>query len=152
QDPTPSGSSVSPPAAAPVAAFAVPVGADARFLWDDDSQAWLRFAHGRRHDDTNGEPLRFDNVVVVAVDYVRSAADRDSPEAVSVGSGEAWVFSRATVRSGSWNRPERDSGWNLTDESGAALKLQPGTTWVVLADRDPLPLDGAELEGLVAPG
>lgn len=139
-------------AAAPAAGFAVAVGSDARFVWDDEASAWRRFAYGIAHEDTNGEPLRFDNVVVLDVDYVRSPADRDSPEAVSVGSGPAWVFESGAVRAGSWNRADRESAWNLTDESGAALKLKPGTTWIVLADRAPLPLDGSEIAALLDDG
>ena len=139
-----------PPDAAPIAGVAVPVGSDARFLWDDAAGLWRRWAHGRPHTDTSGEPLGFTNLVVLNVSYVPSAADRQSPEAVSVGEGSAFVLSEGTVREGTWSREDRTSAWNLTDATGAPMDLLAGTTWLVLSDRDPLPLDSADVERLLA--
>ena len=132
------------PVRIPVAGFAVAVGSDARFVWDDEASRWLRFAHGIPHEDTDGRQLGFDNVVVVRVDYVPSAADRQSPEAVSVGSGRAWVFSSGTVAEADWSRPERTAPWKLSTGDGTSVDLVPGTTWMVLTDSDPLALDGTE--------
>ncbi|MCZ7629373.1 MAG: DUF3048 C-terminal domain-containing protein [Microthrixaceae bacterium] len=83
------------------------------------------------------EQLAPTNVVVIEVDYVPSEADRESPEAVSVGSGSAWVYSGGHVQTGRWDRPERTLGWQLTGDDGHAMTLAPGATWVVLADGPP---------------
>lgn len=131
-------SEADPPPGEPSAGMAVSVGSDARFEWDPELAGWRRWAYGREHLGTGGEQLAPANVVVIEVDYVRSKADRASPEAVSVGSGRAWVYSDGHVQAGRWDRPERTVGWQLSAHDGDALTLTPGTTWVVLADAPPL--------------
>lgn len=131
-------SEADPPPGEPTAGMAVSVGSDARFEWDPELAGWRRWAYGREHLGTDGEQLAPTNVVVIEVDYVRSEADRASPEAVSVGSGRAWVYSGGRVQAGRWDRPERTLGWQLSAEDGDALTLMPGTTWAVLADAPPL--------------
>lgn len=126
------------PPGEPSAGVAVIVGSDARFEWDPEVAGWRRWAYGREHLSTGGEQLAPANVVVIEVDYVPSAADRASPEAVSVGNGRAWVYSDGHVQAGRWDRPQRTAGWQLTADDGGALTLAPGTTWVVLADGPPL--------------
>lgn len=130
-------SEAEPPTGTPVAGMTVSVGSDARFEWDPGAGGWRRWAYGREHLDPHDEQLAPANVVVIEVDYVTSAADRESPEAVSVGSGRAWVYSAGHVQEGRWDRPQRTSGWQLTGHDGGALTLTPGTTWVVLADGPP---------------
>lgn len=130
-------SEAEPPTGTPVAGMTVSVGSDARFEWDPGAGGWRRWAYGREHLDPHDKQLAPANVVVIEVDYVTSAADRESPEAVSVGSGRAWVYSTGHVQEGRWDRPQRTSGWQLTGHDGGALTLTPGTTWVVLADGPP---------------
>ncbi len=134
-----------------VPAFAVSVGSEARFAWDPELGGWRRWAYGIRHDSTSGAPLAPNNVVVIAVDYRSSAADRASPEAVSVGNGAAWVFTQGSMQEGVWYRDDMFSTWELTDVSGEPMKLTPGTTWVALADAEPLGLGEAEAASLLAP-
>lgn len=122
----------------PSAGMSVNVGSDARFEWDPELAGWRRWAHGREHLSTGGDQLAPTNVVVIEVDYVPSAADRASPEAVSVGNGRAWVYSGGHVQQGSWARPERSAGWQLSGVDGAAMTLSAGTTWVVLTDDAPI--------------
>jgi hypothetical protein len=131
-------SEADPPPGEPIAGMAVSVGSDARFEWDPELAGWRRWAHSREHVSPAGEQLAPENVVVIEVDYVRSVADRASPEAVSVGSGRAWVYSDGRVQAGRWDRPDRTVGWQLSGDGGAALTLTPGATWVVLTDGPPL--------------
>lgn len=121
----------------PVAGMTVSVGSGARFAWDPERVGWRRWAYGREHLSPDDEQLAPTNVVVIEVDYVASAADRDSPEAVSVGAGRAWVYSGGHVQTGRWDRPERALGWQLTGDDGGAMTLMPGAAWVVLADEPP---------------
>lgn len=130
-------SETEPPPGAPVAGTTVSVGSGARFEWDPEIGGWRRWAYGREHRSTDDRQLAPTNVVVIEVDYVPSAADRESPEAVSVGSGRAWVYSGGHVQAGHWNRPDRTLGWQLTGDDGGVMTLVPGTTWVVLADAPP---------------
>ncbi len=139
-----------PPPGEPVPGLEVSVGSAARFIWDGDVDGWRRWAHGIAHDSVGGGQIHPANVVVLDVDYVRSAADNRSPEAVSVGDGAAWVFSGGTMQKGIWSRPDLGSTWDLRDMVGDPMTLEPGSTWIVLADSAPEVQSAAEAEALLA--
>lgn len=120
----------------PVAGLAASVGSDAVFAWDA-SAGWRRWAHGRPEMDSGGSQLAPTNVVVLQVAYRPSNADARSPEAISKGGGAAWVFSNGKMQEGLWGRAERTDPWTLKTIAGETMKLQPGTTWMVLADAPP---------------
>ncbi len=100
--------------------------------WDVDSEAWLRFQNGDPHEDSNDQVINPANVVVMFVDYKTSSADRNSPEAVTVGEGEVWVFTGGKLVRGTWKRDDRLKPATLTDEAGNPIRLTPGRTWVEL--------------------
>jgi hypothetical protein len=60
------------------------------WVWDDDSAQYLRRQRNADHVDSDGEPVTAENVVVMIIRYVRSPFDVESPEAVTVGSGQSW--------------------------------------------------------------
>ncbi|HEY4376994.1 MAG TPA: DUF3048 domain-containing protein [Acidimicrobiales bacterium] len=101
--------------------------------WDPATKQYLRTQNGRPHMDADSNTqLSATNVVVLATTYGQSPADLRSPEANSVGSGEAWVLSGGVVVHGTWNRPTEQSPPVLTDSSGQPIKLTPGRTWIEL--------------------
>lgn len=104
-----------------------------QWQWDVDSATWLRVQYGDLHVDAEGEVIDPANVVVMFVDYQPSPADPRSPEAVTVGEGEAWVFTDGRVVTGTWSRPDRAGPAELRDAAGAPIALTPGRTWVELA-------------------
>jgi len=130
----------SPAPGVPTAGIAVSVGSDARFAWDEQRRGWLRWAFGTPHADDSGTRIAPTNVVVLQTNYVASPADNRSPEAVSVGFGRAWVLSGGRMVEGIWSRADRTQPWTLRDAAGAPMTLEPGTTWVELADGPPLVL------------
>ena len=73
------------------------------------------------------------NVVIKFVPYTKSAADPISPEAVTVGQGEAWVLTAGGVVKGTWTRPDPSKPAVLQDAAGNEIALTPGRTWVELA-------------------
>ena len=75
------------------------------------------------------------NVVVQFTPYGRSSADNRSPEARTVGSGTAWVFTTGHLIVAEWNRPDPARPATITVD-GELLLLSPGSTWVALADSD----------------
>ena len=104
----------------------------AAWQWDGTAAKFLRFHDSKIHSDADGDQVAFDNVVVIECEYKASPADPRSPEAQTVGSGRAWVYSGGKVVEGTWNRPDNLSGWNLTDADGNSIGLTPGRTWVEL--------------------
>ena len=103
-----------------------------RWVWDADQGAFLRWQDGREHLDPDNFQLAFPTVVVLATRYQTSAADPRSPEAVSVGSGDAWVLSDGWVVAGTWERSTPDSPYVLRDPDGEEIALAPGRIWLAL--------------------
>jgi hypothetical protein len=111
-------------------------GVVASWIRDPAAGRWLRFQRGAPHLVEGGEQLSAANVVVLEVDYTTSAADADSPEAVSVGEGLALVLSAdGGAAEVSWQRDDGHAPFTLRDAAGVEVALAPGTTWVEL----PLP-------------
>ncbi|MCU1346962.1 MAG: hypothetical protein JWL70_3228 [Acidimicrobiia bacterium] len=111
-------------------------GKQALWQWDAASKLWLRSeGEGGRvtpHRDSTGQQVSANNVVVLFTPYRTSPADPISPEAVTVGQGEAWVFVGGQLIQGHWTRGSGDAPWALTDSSGAVIALDPGRTWIEL--------------------
>ncbi len=121
----------------PVVGFASDPGTRVEFRWDPALQGWRRQVWAQEHLHASGAPVAPTNVVVVESSYRISEADARSPEAISVGSGRAWLFHRGLVQEGTWTRSDRTEPWNLRDALGRPLNLAPGTTWVVLSEGEP---------------
>jgi hypothetical protein len=75
------------------------------------------------------------NVVIQFIQYGRSLADLRSPEAVTVGTGEAWLFTEGNIIQGKWDRTDASLPATFT-VNGEEIRLSPGKTWVALAKKD----------------
>ena len=93
---------------------------------------YLRFQRGRAHKDSSGVQLSAKNVLVLVTTYGQSAADSRSPEAQTVGSGEAFVYTTGRVIHGRWNRPAIDKPTSVVDDAGRPVFFSPGQTWIEL--------------------
>ncbi|MBK9178428.1 MAG: DUF3048 domain-containing protein [Acidimicrobiales bacterium] len=102
--------------------------------WDDQRGRWLRFQQGEPHLDVDGQQLAPENVVIQFVDYGASPADPRSPEARTVGEGEAWVLTDGHLIRGRWVRPSPEQVTQLLDAAGQPIRLTPGRTWVALPE------------------
>ena len=104
------------------------------WTFDEASGTYLRTTNGEPHTDAlSGGQVSTENVVVLYVDYRPSPADATSPEAQTVGSGEAWVVTGGVLIRGTWTRVDRLSGFVLNDSSGQLIALAPGRTFIELA-------------------
>ncbi len=100
--------------------------------YDWDGTGWARTHNGTAHVDADGVRIAPANVVVQFIRYGRSAADLRSPEAITEGSGEAWLFTDGHVVRGRWDRPDPARPATFTAD-GTEVRLSVGTTWVALA-------------------
>lgn len=106
---------------------------DARWTWDAPRAAWTRLQNGSAHVDADGGVVAPQNVVVLEVTYGVSAIDAESPEAHTVGSGTAHVFTGGNVATGTWSRSAATDPFTLKDAAGNVIGLTAGQTWVELA-------------------
>jgi hypothetical protein len=105
--------------------------------WDAATGNFIRFTENLRrelepHMADDGQ-VNTKNVVVLYVTYVRSKADRKSPNAITTGKGTGFVMTDGGLIPINWVRPNRLVPFTLTDASGAVVRLTPGRTWVELA-------------------
>jgi hypothetical protein len=107
---------------------------DIRWDWDAASGAYLRSENGRPHTLADGSQISANNVVVLVLEYRVTPWEAKSPEGVSVGTGDAYVFSGGTVQTGTWTRNDRTAGFTLTAADGTPIKMAPGRTFVELGD------------------
>ena len=138
------------PASAPIAIFdygALPVTAVSTFglrwetdgrvveyLWDEQSSKWKRFQDGSPMIDSNGIQLDSENIVLLYVDYSRSNADPNSPQAQSTGSGDGWLLRNGKIVGITWDRQFEALKWSFfDDDTGESVNLDYGRTWFILA-------------------
>ena len=107
-------------------------GTPVAWRWDAKTQSYLRSQRGRAHNDAEGDRLTAKNVVVLVTAYGQSGADARSPEAITTGTGEAFVYTQGRVIHGRWGRLVPEAPASLFDSTGAPILLTPGRTWVEL--------------------
>ena len=105
---------------------------DVTYEYDVKNDSWRRGQNGTTHEDEDGRVIAPRNVVVLFTNYLPSPADARSPEAQTVGSGEAWIFTKGRVIGGTWRRDAASLPYGLQDAQGKPIKLTPGKTWIEL--------------------
>jgi hypothetical protein len=103
------------------------------WTWDPD-KGWLRNQSGTPHVDAAGTQVAAANVVMMYVTYKSAFDDPRSPEAVTTGKGEVWVLVNGIASAGTWEREKPTDPFVFKDADGNLLKLNPGKTWVELAE------------------
>jgi len=103
------------------------------WTYDASRGLYLRTHGGAPHNDATSGQISTNNVIILGVQYLPSPADARSPEAQTIGYGEALVFSGGKVVKGTWDRSERLMSFQLKDVDGNVIALTPGRTWIELA-------------------
>jgi hypothetical protein len=109
---------------------------DIEWSWNDDEQRYERSQEGGEHVDKTYGRIGAENVVLLGVDYRPSSIDSRSPEAVTVGSGVATVFSNGEFVTGTWVHDFAIYPFTLTLDNGEQIELTPGQTWIELVEVD----------------
>ncbi len=105
----------------------------ASYQWDGTRQGWLRSQNGTPHLEETGNQIAPDNVIVLITDYEPSSADGRSPEAITIGTGKAFVFVEGFLTRGTWSRETADQPMVFKDKNNKVIKLSTGSTWIELA-------------------
>ncbi len=112
--------------ASPCAHVAVRFSGDFVSIYDWASGAgWQRSMPAGPSTVASGKQVTPTNLVVLWVN--------DQSREATVGTGDAIVLRDGTIARGTWERRDERDAFHLTDASGAALRLSPGSTWVHLA-------------------
>ena len=108
---------------------------DIAYVWDTGRAGWIRFQDGTPYADDQAQLVAPANVVFLYIDYLCCPTVPGTPEAQTVGEGDAAVFTDGRFVDAHWSRPTAADVWNLTDKAtGEPILLTPGRTWVELAN------------------
>lgn len=107
--------------------------ADIDFAWSVADRGWRRTQNRSGHVQAGGTRLAPANVVVLEVGYGTSSVDANSPEAHTVGSGAAYVFTDGKRIDGTWSRSGPTDPIALFDGQSREIGLTRGQTFVELA-------------------
>lgn len=105
------------------------------WTWDAAAAAFLRSQQGAPDVDANGAQLRATNLIVLRVPVTVAL---DIPKTEMIGSGEAWVSSGGATVHATWTKKSATSTIALVADSGVAVELAPGNSWIEL-----IPLAGS---------
>lgn len=103
---------------------------DVGWEWDAALGLYRRTMEGRVHEDTLSGPVTTNNVVVLEMVYVPGISD--SPDAQTIGSGRAFVFTAGNYVEATWSRSDRLAPFALTTLDGQPVELSPGRTFIEL--------------------
>lgn len=101
---------------------------------------WQRNQNGTVHVDADGLAVAPPNVIVQITPYGISGADAESPEAITVGSGVAYIYTGGNMIEGTWSRANATDRIEYRDADGAEVLLAPGRTWIAVAPEDTVTL------------
>ena len=111
-------------------------GLDITWRYNALAGLYMRTSGEEPHMDSLSGQVSTNNVIVMVVEYKKSPADPNSPEAQSVGTGEVLVLTGGVVIHGTWTRADLHSPIVMKDARGKTILLTPGRTWVELAKVD----------------
>jgi hypothetical protein len=104
---------------------------DVRWDWDPALGQYRRTMEGSAHlDRATNTQVTTDNVVVLVMNYLNGISG--SPDAQSVGFGEAFIFTGGNWVYGTWLRKNRTKAFTLQDRKGRPILLTPGRTFIEL--------------------
>lgn len=100
------------------------------YIWN--GSGWARSQDGAAFRDDAGSRVAPETVIVQFTRYGVSPADRNSPEAIATGTGEAWIFTEGRLVRGTWSKPRARNVTEYFDENGKEIELLPGRVWIEL--------------------
>jgi len=96
------------------------------YTWDEAQGVFLRSYGDTPFVDDTGAQIGATNVIVQSIHYPNPS------EGVTVGEGDAWVFSQGRLLQGKWERDSAEDVTRFVDAEGNVIKLTPGRTWIAL--------------------
>ena len=107
---------------------------DVGWNWNAADGVYYRTMEGSRHMDRNSGQISTNTVVVLAMEYAPGISG--SPDAQTLGSGEAFVFTGGNYIHGTWTRNDIHAPFSLLANDGKVIQLQPGRTFIELPRQD----------------
>ncbi len=111
-----------------------PVGYVARWVYDEEEGAYVRWVNGEPHvDEIDGEPLVFENVLVQFTSH-RIIDDVGRRQLGTVGTGEGFFYRDGMREPVTWEKSSRREPTRWTDVHGEPIVAKPGKTFVQIVE------------------
>ena len=95
-----------------------------------DPEARTRSCCGAPHNDALSGRVTTNNVLVLAMEYLPGISG--SPDAQTIATGEAFVFTGGNYIHGTWSRGDAHDPFALRADDGTEILLTPGRTFIEL--------------------
>lgn len=105
----------------------------AGWTWNAATSLYERTQNGKPDLERNGDLVTTNNVLILKMVYKFSVG---SPDAQSVGDGEAFLFTGGNMIHGTWSRADNHAVYTLTADDGTPMLMTPGRTFVELPRKD----------------
>ncbi|MDO8392217.1 MAG: DUF3048 domain-containing protein [Actinomycetota bacterium] len=99
------------------------------WAYNSGTGLYERTQNKKADTERNGDLVTTHNVLILKMAYKAGFA---SPDAQSIGNGEAWLFSGGSMVHGTWSRTENTQPYTLLADDGTPMKLTPGRTFIEL--------------------
>lgn len=106
---------------------------NSHYDYDKATNSYKRSEGGAAHMSVNSAGAQVQNTPKVVVGLVMPKgieADDLHTSYNTLGSGQAYIFQDGTVMVGTWHKENNVTNFTFTDQNGAAVKLNPGQTWL----------------------
>lgn len=97
------------------------------YKYDKATNTYLRSEGGEAHLDEKSQKQLGPKVVVVPI--MNQGLNGPYYTYETIGSGDVYIFQDGKLYKGKWHKSSNEGQFTFTDQSGGAIKLNPGQTW-----------------------
>ncbi len=109
------------------------------FKYNEETGKYTRHFNGMlRKDYYTGESMEFKNVFLLSTDIYTypNCNDGKRHQKIELRSGNGYYFVNGTYTFISWSKGEASNSFTFTLADGTKLSVQPGNSWICIADKD----------------
>ena len=103
------------------------------WTWNAATGLYEREQNRKVDKERSGDLITTNNVLILVMKYKSGLG---SPDAQSVGTGEAYLLTGGQVIHGTWSRADEFQLFTLTADDGTVMLLNPGRTFIELPRQD----------------
>lgn len=114
-----------------------------KFVYNTDSGKYTRYFNGSiRKDYKTGEAMEFKNVFLLHTEIYTypNCNDGYKHQKVELNAGSGYYFVNGTYTVISWKKGNSKDAFEFTAPDGSPLVVEPGNSWVCIANRTSLPI------------
>lgn len=101
------------------------------YIYDYNSETYLRYQYGAEHiDGTNGEQLKFANLLVLVMDHQNSGDSYNHMYIGTTGTGRGYYCTGGKMIEINWSRSNENDPMVITDKDGNVLLMNKGKTMI----------------------